>query len=198
MRLIDFKGMSFLFFNLISVLYFQANQSSPKFLLMNSVLIWKRGFFSSSCKVFLNQSIGAILKSSFDFSTVYLDLNTKRYEFRTKGLFKPNTVIVDVENQSIVGNITYNGWSNKAFVHFQNEMAFWKMSGIGCTSWSMMNPVEGDVVYKGSITDGTFFYEGENLLYPLTGLFVRYYFYQVSLSMLLAVMVPLVVIMLTR
>jgi hypothetical protein len=165
---------------------------------MNSVLIWKRGFFSSSCKVFSNQSIVAILKSSFSFSTVYLDLNNKRYEFRTKGWFKPNTIIVDVENQSIVGNITYNGWSNKAFVNYQNEIAFWKMGGIGCSSWSVMSPTEGDAVYKGLITGGTIFYQSENLLYPLTGLFVRYYFYQVSLSMLLAAMVPLLVIILTR
>jgi hypothetical protein len=165
---------------------------------MNSVLNWKRGFFSSTCRVFSNQSIVATLKSSFSFSTVFLEMNNKRFEFRTKGFFKPNTIIVDVENQSIVGNIAYNSWSNKAFVHYQNEMAIWKMGGIGCSSWSMMNHSVGDVVYKGSITNGTFYYQGENLLYPLTGLFVRYYFYQVSLSIIVAVMVPLVVTLFTR
>ena len=74
---------------------------------MTSKLNWKRGAFSSTCRIYSGEDlIGELAIYAFK-KTAEGVIRNKRYLFRTKGLFKQETQIIDGESDHVIGTIVY-------------------------------------------------------------------------------------------
>ena len=93
---------------------------------MKTTLTWKKNWWSSHFKIFADEEqVGMFISETFAITSVG-ELNLNRYRFDTKGFFKPKTTIVDRNDQSIIGEISYNGWSTKAIVSMGEVKFIWK------------------------------------------------------------------------
>jgi hypothetical protein len=78
----------------------------------------------------------------------------------------------------------------KAKIEFQNTVLHWKYTNTWQTQWSMFLDDKELIKYRGSATKGNIEYDETEDLYILTGLFVTNYFWQISLAVIIAVLIP--------
>lgn len=158
---------------------------------MQTNLSWKKGVFSDRYKIFSNdQQIGSMKNKTFSQSATG-EINGKSYTFKTKGFFKQHTEIWDHANNEVVGEITYNNWMTKAFLSLKEKKYTWKYHNIWNTKWSIHESDKALINYKGSSTGGQIESVVNNELLILTGLYVTNYYWQTTLVVLVAVMVPI-------
>ncbi len=87
---------------------------------MKTNLRWEKKILSSTYSIYSdNQLIGKLKDKTFSQSADG-ELNGKKYTFRTKGLFKQHTEILDKAENKIIGEITYNTWMTKASLFLNN------------------------------------------------------------------------------
>lgn len=137
---------------------------------------WKKGFFSNTCRLYCNeQPIGKftdrLLSKSAD-----AEINGERYKFKTKGVLKPETVILNINKGTAVGKITYNFWMTKAKLSIGEETIYWEYDNIWSTKWSVHNPDGMEASYKGSPKKGKAASANNGHLTVLSGLFVAAYY----------------------
>jgi hypothetical protein len=69
---------------------------------MKTVLTWKKGTFSTSCQISSGEEIIGELTNYTFKQTAEGVIRNKRYFFRTKGLFKQETQIIDGESEQVM------------------------------------------------------------------------------------------------
>tara|TARA_B110000483_G_scaffold185027_1_gene218855 strand:+ start:179 stop:448 length:270 start_codon:yes stop_codon:yes gene_type:complete len=84
---------------------------------------WKKGIFSSTYELFLNESKTGELKQEMFSETVYGKINESNYKFKKKGIFSSEIEITDIKSKNQIGKIKFNSWINKAEI-FLNEQKF--------------------------------------------------------------------------
>ena len=89
---------------------------------MKTKLNWEKGTFKSTYKIYSeNILVGKLKEISFSQSTDG-ELNGKFYSFKTTGFFKQVTQIIDSENGSNIGKITYNSRMTKARIEYADRV----------------------------------------------------------------------------
>ena len=158
---------------------------------MQRNLSWKKGVFSDKYKIFSNeQQIGNMKNKTFSQSATG-EINGKSYTFKTKGFFKQHTEIWDHTSNEVIGEITYNNWMTKAFLSIGKKSYTWKYENIWNTKWSIYESDQILVNFKGSSSGGQINSKIEDDLILLTGLYVTNYYWQTTLVVLVAVLVPI-------
>ena len=151
---------------------------------------WRKGIFSESYQIFNNETqVGSLSNKCFS-QTAYGELNEEKYTFKTCGVFKQHTQIIENYNK-IVGEITYNNWMNKATININGQQFDLKYDNIWNTKWSISSLNETQISYNSSTCIGQIQSNTDNQLLILSGLFVANYYLQMTLAVLLIVFIPI-------
>jgi len=158
---------------------------------MKTILNWKRGTFSTTYKIFSDeQGIGELQNFAFK-QTSQGSIGRKKYTFRTKGLFKQETQILDGDNNEPIGNITYGSRMTKATIQLSDRTVNWKYDNGWQTRWSLFDEQGVHMKFAGGATKGTIECEEIDDLLVLTGLFVTNYYQQAMIAVIVAVFIPI-------
>jgi hypothetical protein len=157
---------------------------------MKKILHWRKGAFSRTC-IILDKDIpiGNLKENAWTQSATG-EINGEKYHFKTKGFFRQETQITEPESHRVIGRISYNTWMTKAKIEFQNRLIQWKYTNTWQTRWILYQDEKELIRYRGSTTRGKIEYDEADYLYILTGLFVTNYFWQISLAVIIAVLIP--------
>lgn len=158
---------------------------------MKSLLTWKKGTFSSTCQISSGEEIIGELANYTFKQTAEGVIRNKRYLFRTKGLFKQETQIIDGENDQIIANITYNSWKSRATIQLTDRTLYWKYDNAWQSKWSLFDDQGILMKFAGGSSKGTIECEEDNDLLVLTGMFVTNYYQQAMIAVLVAVFIPI-------
>jgi len=142
---------------------------------------WKKGFFSSSYELFINESKTGELKQEMFSETVYGKINESNYKFKKKGIFSSEIEITDLESKTLIGKIKFNSWITKAEI-FLNEQKFeWKSDSFWGNKWSIRENDKKLIEYKTSgLSDGNIKSTIENDLLLISGLFSFNYYKRIA------------------
>lgn len=158
---------------------------------MKTILSWKRGAFSTTYQIYSGErSIGQLHNQSFK-QTSQGRINKKRYAFKTKGVFKQETQILDGDSKKVLGNISYNSMMTKATIQLSDRTVFWKYDNGWQTKWRIFDDTHTLMKFAGKSTRGSIEYENADDLLVLTGLFVTNYYQQAMIAILVAVFIPI-------
>ena len=158
---------------------------------MNTYLSWRKAAFSSTFRILSGEKvIGELTNNAFK-QTAEGVIRNKRYRFRTKGLFKQETQIIDAKSDQVIGSISYNSMMNKATIQFKDRIVNWKYDNTWQTRWSLYDKLGSYMKFSGRFTGGTIEYEEEDDLLVLTGMFVTNHYQQATLVIMAAVFIPI-------
>ena len=157
---------------------------------MDTKMKWKKNIFSNLYNITLNgEQIGKLRDKSFSQSANG-EINGKEYTFKTKGIFKQRTEIIDNLENKVIGEINYNNWMTKATISIGNKMIKWKYDNLWNTKWSLFNEGGINIKYSGSSTKGQIDSNTDDPLLILSGLFVTNYYWQMTIAVIVAVFIP--------
>ena len=158
---------------------------------MKTMLSWKRGAFSTTYQIYSDKGlIGQLENRSFKQSSEG-QINKKKYTFRTKGVFKQETQILDADSNKAIGKITYNSMMTKATIELQDRTLYWKYDNGWQTRWRIFDDTHTLLKFAGRSTRGSIELEQADDLMVLTGLFVTNYYQQAMIAVLVAVFIPI-------
>ncbi len=99
-------------------------------------LIWKKGALSTTYKIFAGErQIGHLQDNAFKQRSDG-EIHQKKYQFKTEGLFKQHTRIIELGTQKVIGSIEYNSWMNKAEIKLHDRSYHWKYDNSWQSKWS--------------------------------------------------------------
>ena len=154
-------------------------------------LNWEKEIFSSSYSIYSNNQLIGKLKDKTFSQSASGELNGREYIFRTKGLFKQHTEILDKAENRVIGEINYNSWMTKASISINNKEASWKYDNIWSTKWRIFDSEGIEIKYTGSSRKGQIDANTDDALLLLSGLFVTNYYWQWTIIIMVAVFVPI-------
>ena len=146
---------------------------------MNTILNWEKGILVSRYKIYSEGNFVGSLKENSWSNSAEGELNGKKYSFKTKGILKQETQIIDSDN-NIIGEITYNTWMTKAQIKIQNKAINWKYDNLWSSKWSLSSSEGIEINYSGSSTKGEIESNTGDELILLSGLFVTNYYWQLT------------------
>lgn len=159
---------------------------------MKTVLHWKKGTFSTTYRIFSGEDIIGELASYTFKQTAEGVIRNKRYLFRTKGLFKQETQIIDGENDQVIANVTYSSMMSKATIQFKDRTVNWKYDTGWQTRWSLYSDEGALMKFRsGGMNKGNIEFVEEDDLLVLTGMFVTNYYQQAMIAIMVAVFIPI-------
>lgn len=149
---------------------------------METQYTWKTGLFSNRFEIFKQDfSVGELQKESI-FGKVKGEMSGHSIMFRTRGIFRFNTSIIDLHNEQELGTIHFKNLKIKSIVIYRNREYHCRFENILRTRWTLSDE-NGPVVryysqaFKGIITSVT---SDEVLI--LAGFFIRNFLKQRSAS----------------
>jgi hypothetical protein len=158
---------------------------------MKTTLIWKKGLFNKTYRIYSNNSpIGKLVERTWS-SSADGEINNKKYQFKTQRFFKQKTQIIDTENNSVIGTIVYNIFMTRATIEYLGQKAYWKYSNIWNTQFSITDLGGNKISYRGTSFNGKLEFNQPNDLLVLTGLFVTNYYWQLSVATLIIIFIPI-------
>jgi hypothetical protein len=158
---------------------------------MNNNLKWKKSLFSNTCDIYSNGQLVGNLKDKTFSNSAEGELNGVKYRFKTLGIFRQNTEIIDGENNKVIGEITYSNWMRKATLKIQDKKVVWKYDNSWNTRWSVTDSSGIIIKYRSSTTSGEIDTNTDDSLLLLSGLFVSNYFRQVALTVIIVIFIPI-------
>jgi len=145
---------------------------------MTTVLNWTKGLFKCSYKILSGDvQIGELKESEFSQSA-FGELHGKKFRFKTKGFLTQKTDIIDLENNELIGKITYNCWYPKAKIEYGSNLLYWKFSNLWETKWRIFNDEGVRFDFHGWSMKGEVEMDIEDDLMVLTGLFIGNYYWK--------------------
>jgi hypothetical protein len=160
---------------------------------MKTILKWKKGLFRIAYEIYSEESkVGYLRDRSWGQSSDG-ELNGEKYWFRTKGFLKQETKIYYSDNDTPVAKIDYNSWMTKARIEYSGNVYTWSMDNFWSTKCSLRSPDGLKIQYRSSFSDGQIESDISNNLLILTGLFVKNYYLQMSVIIVLIAILPIIV-----
>ena len=157
---------------------------------MQTHLEWKKGLFSTCYSIYSHgQIIGKLSDNTFNQSANG-EMNGKRYHFKTKGFIKQKTQIREAPSNKVIGEITFDSWMTKADITVLDKKVKFKYDNLWNTRWRIFNSEGLEIKFAGS-SNGQIYSNTDDALLLLSGLFVSNYYLQITVSILVAVFVPI-------
>jgi hypothetical protein len=157
---------------------------------MKTKLKWKGGIFSNTFEIFSDGVAVGNLKENTWKQSADGELFGERYLFKTKGFFKQETQIIDANNGSFLGTIKFNSWRTRATIEYLERVVNWKYDNLWNTKWSISDFNGVQVLYEGSSSKGKIELNKQNELLLLAGLYITNYYWQISIAVIVAILVP--------
>ena len=159
---------------------------------METKLNWKKGLFKNIYEIYSDdKKIGYLRDRSLSQSSDG-ELNGEKYRFKTNGFFKQETLIFYSESDTHIAKIAYNSWMTKARIEYSGTVYKWSLDNFWSTKCSLKSPDGLKIEYTSSCSNGGIESDISNNLLILTGLFVKNYYLQMSVVLLLVVFIPLI------
>jgi hypothetical protein len=141
---------------------------------------WKKKFFDSTYRIYRgDREVGQLSGNTWKRSA-YGEMNHKRYLFSTKKVRKPETEVIDVRSNAVIGMITYEARMTRATIHFRDRSVEWKYDNTWQTKWSQVDSNGDRMDFHGSLRKGIIECSKEDELLLLTGFFVSVYYWQMT------------------
>jgi hypothetical protein len=158
---------------------------------MKSILHWKSPFFGNTFQIFSGETIFGMLRERPWKQTSYGELNGKKFNFVTKGFFSQETLVFNADTAELLATISFNSWHTKASVVLPGGKIYtWKYDNFWNTRWSINDYQETFIKYKGSSGKGSIESDNPDDMLILTGLFITNYYWQISVAVIIAVLIP--------
>ena len=158
---------------------------------MSTALRWKKGIFSNTYRIYSNgKLIGKLRDKAFSQSADGV-LNGEKISFKTRGLFKKNTKIVNKKDNKAIGKISYNNWMTKATIQILDKKANWKYDNLWNTKWRIFDSEGIQIKYAGSTISGRINSNTEDAALLLSGLYVTNYYRQMTAAVIVAAQIPI-------
>ncbi|MCT8339195.1 hypothetical protein MG296_03950 [Flavobacteriaceae bacterium TK19130] len=155
-------------------------------------LHWKKKFFSNQYRIFENgREVGHFKDQPFSNTTI-AGLKGQKYTFKTTGFFKRHTEVLDASN-TVVAEIEYGNWMRTASISIKGDVYSWKYDNTWNTKWSIRNHKGIEINYAGSSTKGEIKANVEDTVLVLAGLFITNYYWQTTVAVMIAIMIPIMV-----
>lgn len=152
---------------------------------------WTKAAFSSTYKIFEHgRQIGHLHDRTFKQRSEG-EIRGQKYLFKTQGVFKQQTQIIDLQTEQQIGSIQYNGWMNKAEIKLHERSCHWKYDNGWQTKWSISDDRGQSIRFAGGMTKGMVEGHKPEDLLVLTGLFVTNYYTQAGIAVFVAVFLPI-------
>jgi hypothetical protein len=134
---------------------------------------WKTTLFSSKFEIFNNGILKGELSKGNWKTKVAGELNYRKIVFDTKGFFRHNTSIIDLNDNSTIGTIIFTGWKSVASINYNDKIYYWQFDNFVRTKWSISNENGAIVKFWSGALKGTInSYTGDEILI-LSGFFIR-------------------------
>ena len=153
-------------------------------------LNWTKGILKNTYEIFSGGTLIGNLKYRALSSTAEGEIRGKRYLFKTTGAFKQETRIIALGSNDTIGKIKFRSWKTRAGVELGDKTWEWKYDNTWGTHWSLSDP-EGTVIkYRGTSTRGDIEVPLENDLLVLAGLYVTNSYWQFTILIVIAILIP--------
>lgn len=109
-------------------------------------------------------------------------MNEKCYTFKTTGLFRQRTTIIDNSTNQSIGEIDYKNIFSRASVTVGDQKAEWRFANIFNSKWTIFSSEGALISYSGSCNRGKIdsMTGDEPLL--LSGLFIANYYWDITIA----------------
>ncbi len=147
---------------------------------METQYSWKTKLFSNRFEIYRHETLTGQLRKEGWSRRVRGELNDRKILFETKGVFKFTTDIINLQNNSIVGQVKYHKWKAKSTIIYDEREYQCQFDNFFRSKWSISNE-NGNLIkfhsrgFKGSIIS----YTKDDILI-LTGFFIRNFMKQRS------------------
>jgi len=147
---------------------------------METQYSWKTKLFSNRFEIYRHETLTGQLRKEGWSRRVRGELNDRKILFETKGVFKFTTDIINLQNNSIVGQVKYHKWKAKSTIIYDEREYQCQFDNFFRSKWSISNE-NGNLIkfhsqgFKGSIVS----YTKDDILI-LTGFFIRNFMKQRS------------------
>ncbi len=154
-------------------------------------LSWKKNIFSSTYSIYSNGDLVGKMKDKTFSNTAEGILFGKKINFNTKGFFGQSSVIVDEDENKIIGKITYNNWKTKATLQIPKKLLKFEYDNIWNTRCSIFDSSGLMIKYSISSNKGTISANTEDASIILGGLFITNYYRQKYIAVIIATQIPI-------
>jgi hypothetical protein len=147
---------------------------------MEAQFSWKTKLFSNRFEISRNNVIAGELKKEGWSRKVHGELNGRKVLFETKGVFKHETKIIDMVDNSTIGRIEFHNWKAKATVFYQNKEYQWQYDNFFRSKWSLNNENGVLIKFQSHAFKGNIIAYTKDEILILTGFFIRNFIKQKS------------------
>jgi hypothetical protein len=141
---------------------------------------WKTKLFSKKFDIYQNDILkGELYKENWS-RKVNGELNIRRVMFETKGIFKVETTIIDLQGDITIGNIKFTNWKAKSTISYQNKDYRWQFDNFLRSRWSISDENGAIIRYHSNAFKGIIVSYTRDEILILTGFFIRNFLKQRS------------------
>jgi len=98
---------------------------------------WKTKLFSKKFEIYQHDILrGEIYKENWS-RKVKGELNVRRILFETKGVFKYETAIIDLQGETGLGKVNFSGIRSRATILYQTKEYKWQFDNLLRSKWSV-------------------------------------------------------------
>jgi len=106
---------------------------------METQLYWKTKLFSRKYIIYqYDRVIGELRKVSMSRKTKG-EIFGRKLLFETRGFFKQETQISDLQDNSVIASITYRRWKHVSAISYQGKDYNWQYENFFRSRWSLSN-----------------------------------------------------------
>ena len=143
-------------------------------------LTWKTKLFTRKFEIYNYHTLaGEVANKNWSRKSV-CKLNGKEFLLETKGLFNPETLITDLSDNKVIGNVIYTKWKRKPLINLHNNEYQWQFDNFFNTRWSVSNRNGFLIKYHSAGFKGTIVSYTDDEALILTGFYIRNYYKQKS------------------
>lgn len=141
---------------------------------------WKTKFFSKKFDIYQNDILkGELFKEGLSRKLTG-ELNTKRFQFETRGFFKFETIVTDLQRHIEVGKIKFIWGKSGTIVLYKDREYKWKFENFICSRWSLSDESRVLIKYHSNAFTGMIESYTTDELLLLSGFYIRNYLRQRS------------------
>lgn len=141
---------------------------------------WKTKLFSRKFEIYQHDMLrGDIYKENWS-RKVKGELNVRRLLFETKGVFKNETAIIDLQGEIETGKVIFAGVRSRASIIYQNKEYKWQYDNLLRSKWSVCDDNGAIIRYHSNAFTGIITSYTRDEILILTGFFIRNFLKQRS------------------
>jgi hypothetical protein len=141
---------------------------------------WKTKLFSKRFEIYQHEILkGDLYKENWS-RKVNGELNIRKMAFETKGVFKPETTIIDLQGELPIGSIKYTSWKARATIFYQDKEYRWQFDNFLRSKWSISDQNGAIIRYHSKAFTGMIVSYTRDEILILAGFFIRNFLKQRS------------------